>query len=120
MISSGTGRLQLGSDFDGEATTTPALAPEALEPLAPMLARTPCRATVFSDESQEAREPVARSWMFSGEGRAKAAPRRTGRAERKRMMKMMVLSMICLSRQKVDLYRFTQRCLLEVMISMSA
>jgi hypothetical protein len=98
---------QLGSDFEGEATTTPALAPEALEPLAPMLARTPCRATVFSDESQEAREPVARSWMFSGEGRAKAAPRSTGRVERKRMMKRVVLVMICLSRQKVDLYMFT-------------
>jgi len=39
--------------------------------------------------------------MFSGEGRAKAAPRSTGRVERKRMMMRIVLLMIFLSRQRL-------------------
>jgi hypothetical protein len=37
----GVGDEQSGSDLDGEATTTPAEAFEALAPSAPMLARTP-------------------------------------------------------------------------------
>lgn len=41
--------VQSGFDLDGDATTIPADAPEAPEPLGPMLLRTPLRATVFSD-----------------------------------------------------------------------
>jgi hypothetical protein len=61
--------------LEGEATTTPVLAPEALEPLAPMLARTPCRATVFSDESQEASSTLL---DVLGRGKSKSSSKENG------------------------------------------
>ena len=64
--------VQFGFDVEGLATTMPALAPGALDPVDPILFSTPCSATGLSLAIKLAREPVPRLDSLEGSvGRAR-------------------------------------------------
>ena len=61
--------VQLGLLLLGLATTIPFFAPDTLEPVDPILFKTPCIATGLSDVSHDDSAPVARGLFWTGEAK---------------------------------------------------
>lgn len=84
--------LQLGSVLLGLATTTPSLMPSENAPLAPMLFKTPCKATGVSFDRNESNDPVARGTKPDV---AWAMPRRPNVARAAAMTEVLATRDIC-------------------------
>ena len=76
--------------MDGDATTIPELAPGTLDPEAPMLLRTPCKAIGLSEANQDVKDPVALASSGDGAGAARAVAAK-GRRCLNNMVKIAIL-----------------------------